>query len=55
VVKAKTGIGHPIFLKFYAPIDEKKPQNEINYSSFKTLPSDLELLKSGYDEQYAYK
>jgi hypothetical protein len=54
-VKAKTGIGHPIFLKFYAPIDEKKPLNEINFSIFKTLPSDIELLKTFQDEQYAYK
>lgn len=44
-VKSKTGIGHPIFVSFYAPINENEPSKDIDYSSFKSMPDDYELLK----------
>lgn len=36
-VKAKTGIGHPVFVSFFAPINENEPQKEIDYSHFKVM------------------
>lgn len=39
-VKSKTGIGHPVFLQFYAPINEKLPTLDIDYSAFKSMADD---------------
>ena len=35
IVKSKTGIGHPIFILFYAPMKEDKVHLDINYEGFK--------------------
>jgi len=54
-VKSKTGIGHPIFIQFYAPINEKEPTKDIDFSSYKTMLDDQELMKQEEDELYCYK
>jgi len=54
-VKAKTGIGHPVFVHFLAPIREEQPQEEIDYTQFKDMLSDAELLAKGEDEAYVLK
>lgn len=54
-VKTKTGIGHPVFFTFYAPINETRPNDDINFEQFKDMEEDLDLLKNGYDSKYAYK
>ena len=54
-IKAKTGIGFPIFINFYAPVNPKEPQKEVDYSEFKTMPEDYELIKSEEDEMFCYK
>lgn len=53
-VKAKTGLGTPIFVTFHAPIDEQAPAKEIIYH-FKAMPEDSDLLSQGEDDLYAYK
>ena len=47
MVKSKTGIGHPIFIQFYAPMKEDKVHQDINYEIFKQMPLDKDLLKNG--------
>ncbi|CDW81558.1 UNKNOWN [Stylonychia lemnae] len=54
-IKAKTGIGIPIFVNFLAPINEQDPSKEIDYSHFKVMQEDFELLKNEEDEQFCYK
>lgn len=58
VIKAKT-IGIPIYIQFYAPINETSPWKEIEFGVHaRAMPDDLELLKSGTpedDEVYAQK
>lgn len=54
-VKAKTGIGHPVFISFYAPINEESPSDEIDFSEFKNMPGDKELLLSNEDETFVNK
>lgn len=45
-------------MNFYAPIDEKNPDNQINYD-FRSLGVEAELIRTGQDERYclqvAYK
>lgn len=42
-MKAKTGIGHPIFYDYYAPMKENKPNQDIDFSEFKNMQDDYEL------------
>lgn len=62
-VKAKNGMGALIPIEFYAPVDlealQKEPveiqhKYEINYD-YKKMPSDIELLAQGRDNEYCYK
>jgi len=39
-IKAKTGCGDPITIKFYAPLDESDPEAEIDYKSMMVLPGE---------------
>ena len=36
-IKAKTGIGVPVFVNFFAPINEQDTLKEIDYSHFKVM------------------
>jgi len=54
-IKSKTGVGHPVFIHFMAPINEDEPNEEINFGDFKEMPSDRELLSRDEDELYAQK
>jgi hypothetical protein len=57
-IKART-IGQPIYINFFAPINEKLPHKEIEYGVHaRNLPDDYEMLKNGTpedDETYAFK
>ena len=39
-IKAKTGCGDPISMKFYAPLDESDPKAEIDYKSSMVQPAE---------------
>jgi len=57
-IKART-IGQPIYVKFFAPINEHLPKKEIEYGMHaRMLPDDYELLKNNTpedDDTYALK
>ena len=38
-------------MNFYAPIDEKNPDNQINYD-FRSLGNEAELIRTKQDERY---
>lgn len=52
--KSKTGCGAPIFVHFFAPLDEDAPSEEIVYDHA-SYPSDAELIKAGDYQGYALK
>jgi len=54
-IKSKTGCGKPVFIHFFAPLDEGRPNDEIDYSRFKKYPSDFDLIANGQLYDYAYK
>ena len=54
-IKSKIGIGEPIFINFYAPMDENNPDAEIDYEYKDRLPSDRDLIATGQEELYCYK
>ena len=55
-VKAKTGIGVPIFVHFMAPIKENEvPNKPIEYNFKTAFADDIELLKQEDDDTFAYK
>jgi hypothetical protein len=55
-VKDKVGIGKPILVQFFAPLDESVPDyHTIDFSSFKKMPDDLQLLNSQLYQEFAYK
>ena len=55
-VKAKTGIGQPLFMHFLAPINEHSPDKEIDYKgAMAELGEDQDLLARSEDDTYAYK
>lgn len=54
-VKAKTGIGHPIFYPFFAPLNDEDPSKEIDYSHFKNMADENELIKEEEDIVYCQK
>jgi hypothetical protein len=43
-IKAKTGCGDPIFIKFNAPLDESDPDSEIDYKSHMVHPNENQKL-----------
>lgn len=56
-IKAKTGCGEPINLKFYAPIDEQDPIAEIDYKSMMIQPGEGQKIEDVWpagDEEQAY-
>ena len=57
VMKARSSVGEPFYLQFYAPIKEKDAQSalrEINYN-FREMDDDLVLLESGKYKDYCHK
>lgn len=57
VVKDEEGIGSPINIHFYAPLDESKAKHEteICYDSWQQMPEDIELIQADNYSQYAEK
>ena len=53
-IKSKLGLGSPVVIKFYAPIDLDHLNAEILYD-YKALGDDAELIKSGDDSAYCLK
>ena len=56
VVKGEHGrsLGRYLWMNFYAPLDERHPQNDIDYD-YKSMPSDYELIVSGEDVAFMRK
>ena len=52
--KSKTGCGTPIFVHFFAPLDEDAPSEDIEYD-ISSFPSDSELIKASDFHGYALK
>lgn len=52
-IKSKLGCGTPIIIKYYAPINQEQPENEINYD-FRELGTDKELAFTD-EHQYCLK
>jgi hypothetical protein len=52
--KSKTGSGTPIFVHFFAPMDEENCNEDIVYDLSK-FPSNADLIKSGDFHLYALK
>jgi hypothetical protein len=54
-VKQKIGVGEPIQINFFAPMNEAKPGDEIDYNYLDNFPSDYILISNGQEEAYCYK
>lgn len=55
-VKDDKGIGKPIFIDFYAPLNEQSPSSCIQYDSqMKAMSENLMLLELEKYEEYCYK
>lgn len=52
-IKSKLGCGTPIIVKFYAPVDQSEPENEIKYD-FRSLGDDGDLVRQD-QHQYCLK
>ena len=52
--KSKTGCGTPIFVHYFAPLDEESPSEDIVYDLSK-FPSNADLIADGDFHTYAYK
>ena len=53
-VKAQIGVGTPIVVRFYAPLDKQKPMAQIAYD-YKGLGKDEDLILKRRDEKYCLK
>ena len=53
-IKARIGCGEPVFVHFFAPIDETNPGAEIEYD-YQSMPTDADLVLNKEDQIYAYK
>ena len=53
-IKARIGCGEPVFVHFFAPIDEANPGAEIEYD-YQSMPTDADLVLNKEDQIYAYK
>ena len=54
-VKSKIGIGEPITINFFAPINEAKPNDEIEYDYKTQFPHDYYMIYNNREEAYCYK
>jgi hypothetical protein len=53
-IKAKYGLGDLTIVNFFAPINEQKPMDEIDFD-YKQMPSDYDLVMADDDQQYCQK
>jgi len=54
IVKSRIGIGAPIYIDFFAPINEAKPSEEIDYT-YKGKLTEYDLISKGQEEAYCQK
>lgn len=54
-MKSRIGIGELICIDFFAPLNELKPNNEIDYGVKEDSPTDYELIANGHEEEYCQK
>lgn len=53
-IKADGGCGDPVVVHFFAPLNENKIHDEVNYNH-KDMDKDEDLLQRGEDQAYVYK
>ena len=54
-IKSSYGIGEPLNVNYYSPLDEKNPKAEIDFHYDHKFASDLELIQAGKDLEYCQK